>query len=69
MASQVYIGVGTGGAGRARPPPPPPPHILPSRPINIHTTAQIAAIVVYITFGPPMQNGIASYTYARMISY
>ena len=67
MASQVYIGVGTGGAGRARAHP--PPHILPSRPINIHTTAQIAAIVVYITFGPPMQNGIASYTYARMISY
>ena len=65
MASKVYIGVGTGGAGRARA----HPHILPSRPINIHTTAQIAAIVVYITFGPPMQNGIASYTYARMISY
>ena len=55
MASQVYIGVEPGGQGGPGPPPPPPPppHILPSRPINIHTTAQIAAITVYITFGPP----------------
>ena len=50
------IGIGTGGGG-----PGPPQYFTLD---TFMQAAQIAAIAVYITFGPP-RNGIASYTYAN----